>query len=210
MKNRWIMAVMAIALAIAITGCSSKNWEEQVAVLEARVDSLSTELEQEKARTAQLNDELARALSEYRAKEQVWMEQKEDLTQITIDGEVTFASGSARIRDEGQEIISRIWEVLRNYPERDIHIEGHTDDVQIAPKWQHRFKSNWELSSARAHAVLHYAVENFGVDPTRIAAVGYGEFRPIATNETPEGRSMNRRVVITVSPRKGAAKGALP
>jgi chemotaxis protein MotB len=91
--------------------------------------------------------------------------------------------------------------VVSNYPDREVLIEGHTDDVPIAEKWQYRFKSNWELSSARAHAVLHYVIKTYGLDPGRVAAVGYGEYRPLVTNDTPEGRATNRRVVITVGPR---------
>lgn len=84
------------------------------------------------------------------------------------------------------------------YPEKAVLIEGHTDNVPIAPKFHDNYKSNWELSSARAHTVLHYVRGKYGIDPQRIGAVGYGEYRPIADNATDAGRALNRRVMITV------------
>lgn len=200
-----LVLVVAVAVGIAVTGCSNKkllkDQEQQIVDLQTEVDELTGELEAERERTAQLNSELSRSLSDYRTKQQVWMEEKERLTHITLDGEVTFSSGSARISDTGKDILDRIWRVLVDYPERDVLIEGHTDNVPIAERWQHRFHSNWELSSARAHAVLHFVVKRFAADPRRIAAVGYGEHRPVADNDTEAGRAANRRVVITVGPR---------
>jgi chemotaxis protein MotB len=197
-----------VALTVAGSGCSNKKLmaekDQRISDLEGQVSSLQGDLSAEKARTAQLNADLDRALADMKAKQQVWMEEKNGLTHITLDGEVTFASGSARITSEGQNILDRIWSVVDQYPDRDILIEGHTDNVPIAPQFQDRFRSNWELSSARAHSVLHYVRNKFGTDPERIGAVGYGEFRPVAGNDTPDGRKMNRRVVITIGPTQSA------
>jgi len=204
MKLHSIVAIGLVALTVAATGCSNKKLmaekDQRISDLEGQVSSLQNDLSAEKARTAKLNADLDRALADMKAKQQVWMEEKDGLTRITLDGEVTFASGSAHITSEGQAILDRIWGVIGQYPDREILIEGHTDNVPIAPQFQDRFKSNWELSSARAHAVLHYVRKKFGTDPERIGAVGYGEFRPVASNDTAEGRKMNRRVVITVGP----------
>ena len=75
-----------------------------------------------------------------------------------------------------------------------IHVVGHTDNVPI----RSRFPSNWELSTARALAAVHFLTEKAKVDPRREGAVGYGEFRPVADNATPEGRARNRRIAITI------------
>jgi len=204
---------LALVLCVAATGCSNKKMiaqkDQQIAALQNEVGELEGQLASERARTEELNSELARALSDLRAKEKVWMEQREGMTQITIDGEVTFGSGSTRITSEGKDILTRVWDVVGNYPEREVRIEGHTDNVPIAEKWQNRFRSNWELSSARAHAVLHYLMSKYSIDPQRIAAVGYGEFQPIASNDTEQGRAMNRRVVITIAPPR-STRQALP
>lgn len=213
MNRHWVLMVVALALGLVATGCSNKKLlneqEMRITTLESEVDSLSTVLDTEMARAAQINDELERSLADHRAQERVWIEEVEGLTRITLDGEVSFPSGSARVNEIGSDILDRIWNVLSNYPDREILIEGHTDNVPIAERWQHNYKSNWELSSARAHAVLHYAVRKYAADPTRIAAVGYGEFRPIASNDSQGGRSTNRRVVITVGSRSNMMK-AMP
>ncbi len=213
MRNSLMLPIVAVALGLVLTGCSNKKLlneqEARIVVLEEEVDSLSASLDMEKARAAQINDELERALADHRAQERVWFEEKEGLTRITLDGEVAFTSGSARVSETGRDILDRIWDVLSRYPDRDVLVEGHTDNVPVAERWQHHYRSNWELSSARAHAVLHRAVSKYNAEPTRMAAVGYGEFRPIASNNTPDGRAMNRRVVITIGSRAKMPK-AMP
>jgi len=201
---------LKIALAVLIVpglllmGCSNKKLVEQkdaqISALQDELGSLEGQLSDEKARTANLQSELDNALSDLRTKEQVWLQEKDGMTQITLDGEVVFSSGSTNLTTEGKDIVTRIWDVLQNYPNRDILIEGHTDNVQISPQFQHTYRSNWELSSARANSVVHYVLDKFGADTNRVCAVGYGEYRPIANNDTDEGRRMNRRVVITVGP----------
>jgi chemotaxis protein MotB len=197
-----IVLTLLLVPGLLFTGCSNKKLIEQkdaqIATLQDELDQLDGQLQEEKARTAQLQSELDGALSDLRTKEQVWMQEKEGLTEITLDGEVAFGSGSTRITSEGKEILDRIWDVLQNYPERNVMIGGHTDNVPIAPKFHDRYRSNWELSSGRAHSVLHYVREKYGIDPQRIGAAGYGEYRPIANNDTEGGRAANRRVVITV------------
>ncbi|MDH3197828.1 MAG: OmpA family protein [Candidatus Krumholzibacteria bacterium] len=209
-----LVYALALGVCIAATGCSNKELisqkDQQIAALQNEVGELEGQLASERARTEELNSELARALSDLRAKEKVWLEEKQGMTQVTIDGEVTFGSGSTRITTEGKDILDRVWNVVGHYPEREVRIEGHTDDVAIAERWQQRFRSNWELSSARAHAVLHYLMSKYAIDPQKICAVGYGEHQPIASNATDDGRAMNRRVVITIAPPHTTTRQTLP
>jgi chemotaxis protein MotB len=88
--------------------------------------------------------------------------------------------------------------VLRdNVPQLGVGIEGHTDNQPIKfSNW----KSNWELSTARALSVLHYLVDNRGIAPERLSVMGYSEYRPVASNDTWEGRKMNRRVEVVILP----------
>jgi len=95
----------------------------------------------------------------------------------------------------------KIAAILIQHPELKIHVIGHTDNVPI----RSRFASNWELSTARALAAVHFLTEKAAVDPHRVGAVGYGEFRPIADNATAEGRAKNRRIAITILPDELAA-----
>lgn len=205
MRTRLLIALLVVVAAgMLFTGCSNKKVVEQkdaqIAALQDEIDKLENQVQTETQRNEEMRADLDKALSDLRTKEQVWINEKENLTQVTLDGEVTFASGSTQITSSGKEILGRIFEVVEQYPDRAIMIEGHTDDVQIAEKWQHRFRSNWELSSARANAVRVFVTTRYDISPNRIGAVGYGEHRPIAGNDTMEGRAANRRVVITISP----------
>ena len=112
-----------------------------------------------------------------------------------------FDSGQADLKPEGEAILRKVAEVLAQQPDVKIHVIGHTDNVPTSASGP--FPSNWELSAARALAVVH-SLQDGGVDPTRISAAGYAEFQPIAGNETPEGRSLNRRIEIVLVPLEGA------
>src|SRR5690606_26199871 len=105
---------------------------------------------------------------------------------------VLFDLGRADLKPESRQILDRVAESLIQWPNQ-IRVEGHTDNWPIRTE---RFPSNWELSTARATTVLRYLVEERGLDPTRMAAVGYGEYRPLRPNDTPENRAVNRRVDI--------------
>ena len=105
-----------------------------------------------------------------------------------------FDSGEASVRPEVIPMLNSIAKTLEKIPNH-IRIEGHTDSVPINTP---RFPSNWELSTSRATSIVHFALTHYHFEPTRLSAAGYGEFRPIASNKTPEGRSQNRRVDIVI------------
>jgi len=113
-----------------------------------------------------------------------------------------FDSGSAEIKPEFLPILNKIAEELIKIP-NEIRIEGHTDNRPINTP---RYPSNWELSTARAASVARYLVRK-GIDPKRISIAGYGELKPIASNDTPEGRARNRRVEILILKRKPSFSG---
>jgi len=108
-----------------------------------------------------------------------------------------YDSGEASIRPEGYKVLDQLIEYLRTSGDaRMIRVEGHADNVEIGPTLKSRYPSNWELSKARASGVLRYLVEKGGLDSARLASVGYGDGRPVATNATEEGRTSNRRVEV--------------
>ncbi|HTN54165.1 MAG TPA: OmpA family protein, partial [Anaeromyxobacter sp.] len=123
---------------------------------------------------------------------------------VKLKDRILFASGSATIGREGRQALHAVADALRNVQGRTIRVEGHTDNVPTAGG---AFPTNWELSSARALAVVRY-LQEAGLDPTRLAAAGYGEFQPVASNDTPEGRSQNRRIEIVLAAAEGAAPAA--
>jgi chemotaxis protein MotB len=123
---------------------------------------------------------------------------KDRITVIKLTSEVLFDSGSARIKQDGKRVLSLIAESLNAYPERAISIEGHTDNVPIGPN--SRFVSNWELSAARALAAVDFFQQSSQVGPGRLQMVGLGEFHPVASNDSAEGRAQNRRIEIKLLP----------
>jgi chemotaxis protein MotB len=123
---------------------------------------------------------------------------------ITFVSEVLFDSGKAELRKESFGKLDKIVTVVQEtVPDLNIGIEGHTDNEPIK---RSGWKSNWELSSHRALSVLYYLSEH-GVNPVRLAAIGYGEFHPVESNDTKEGMQKNRRVEIVILPKIEKEKG---
>jgi chemotaxis protein MotB len=116
---------------------------------------------------------------------------------IRFPDNALFDSGRADLKEPAMEALTVIGNILLDDPftERVISVEGHTDNVPMSSA---EFPSNWELSTTRATNVIRYFLDEVGIEPKRLSASGYGEYYPIATNETPEGRSQNRRVDIVV------------
>ena len=156
------------------------------------------ELKEEARRLAQAKKLLEDRLKEEIREERVRLELTERGLVITFVAEVLFDSGKAKIREEVYPVLDKVASVLtKELKDRNIGIEGHTDNEPIKYSG---WRSNWELSTGRATSVLHYLVDKKGVRPERISATGYGEYRPVASNATPEGRQKNRRVEIVVIP----------
>lgn len=128
-------------------------------------------------------------------------ELKGKLTVNMVDA-VLFDSGKAEVKPAGMEILKKVVDILKDVKGRAIRIEGHTDNVQIVGNLAKKFPSNWELSSARAINVARF-LQSQGIDPTVLAAVAYGEYKPVAGNDTEEGKAKNRRIEIILVPKDG-------
>ena len=115
---------------------------------------------------------------------------------IQLPQDILFESGSAVVGREGRETLASVGTVLADLEDRRFQIEGHTDNVPIATA---RFPSNWELSSARALSVVRLLIEN-NVSPDNVSGAGYGEFQPVASNDEPQTRRLNRRIEIVMLP----------
>ena len=122
---------------------------------------------------------------------------------LTVDvlDKILFDSGQTEIRPEGLNVLKRVVEILMTVTDKVIRVEGHTDSIPIAGALAKRYPTNWELSAARALNVTRY-LEKEGIDPTLLAAVAFGEYQPIAENDTPEGRAKNRRIAIILLPKE--------
>ncbi len=139
-----------------------------------------------------------------RIREAVKREQLEDAIKVKVTDEgiaikiadpVGFDVGEADIRTELDPVLREIVKVIDKVPENQVRVEGHTDNTPIHTR---QYPSNWELSAARALNVVKYFHKRGGIDPARLSAVGYGEYRPLAPNTTPENRRKNRRIEIYV------------
>lgn len=138
-------------------------------------------------------DEVRNALADLIQMDRVRVRESDFWLEIEVQTDILFPTGVAVISENATEILTRLAEVLAPFP-NPVRVEGHTDNIPIRTS---RFPSNWELSAARAANVVRLFAER-GVDPSRLAAVGMGQYRPIADNETPEGRNRNRRVLVVV------------
>lgn len=159
-----------------------------------KIEELSTQLD-ELAQTKMLLEE--RLAQEIKDKD-IRLKMNEKGLVITFVADVLFDSGKAKIKSDAVGGLDKVAKILQeNVPQLNIGIEGHTDNVPIrASGW----KSNWELSTARALSVLHYLVDEKDISPDRVSAIGYGEYKPVASNDTKEGRQLNRRVEIVILP----------
>ena len=130
----------------------------------------------------------------------------DDNVVIRLADNLVFPSASAEIRADALPLLDVVVDVIHDL-DNELRVEGHTDNVPVGTD---RYPTNWELSSARATAVLRYLAEQGDVDPRRLFAAGYGEFRPVASNRTPEGRALNRRADIVVLTPADEAEPELP
>jgi chemotaxis protein MotB len=161
----------------------------------------------------QVADAVDSALQDLVASQGVVVRRSDRAVEVDLSTDIIFPSGAAALAPNAAGVLEKLALVLRGFP-NPIRVEGHTDDRPISTAL---YPSNWELSSARAARVVEALARN-GVDPTRLTVQGFGEFRPIASNATPEGRNANRRVLLVIesgadgaaSPAGTAAPAAMP
>jgi len=121
---------------------------------------------------------------------------------VNMLDEILFDSGKTSIKPQGVEVLKRVGNILLDVKERAINIEGHTDNVPIGDELSKKYPTNWELSAARATNVARYLQEKVGINPSVLSATGYGEYQPVASNETEEERARNRRIEIVLVPKE--------
>lgn len=155
-------------------------------------DLLAGAVEMQSLRDAEL--EIQKALNPEINRHEVTMSMNREGLVISLKEMGFFDSGSATIRPDSMDAIARLAKVLKERPE-NVRIEGHTDNVPIHTA---RFASNWELSTSRATELIQLLITKYGLPPNRLSAAGYGEFHPIASNDTAAGRAQNRRLDVVI------------
>jgi chemotaxis protein MotB len=179
-----------VSLAAAVA--QNDKDKDQIAALQSQL----ADLQKDKDTAAQMARNLENEMRSDLESKDVTISKLQGKLTVNILDRVMFDSGEAVLKPEGETVMRKIAALLAAHPTLKIHVIGHTDNVPIRA----RFASNWELSTARALAAVHFLTEKAGVDPRRVGAVGYGEYRPVADNSTPEGRAKNRRIAITILP----------
>lgn len=168
----------------------------KIGSLEFEVHTLGRERSEIQVRFAELRKKLESDLET----RNVEIEQlKGNLTIIRLASDILFDPGSAELKDVGRDALALIAEVLNEFPDRQISLEGHTDSVPISARLQDVYPTNWELSTARAARAVRY-LQLRGITPQRIRVVGYGQYRPVVDNDDPALRARNRRLEIMLLP----------
>lgn len=205
---KYLLEAKKDELSKAITDLRAKvsEKEQKIKELTSEIERLSQEkakaIEEKEKAIAELKgtyDSLVSELQEEIKKGEIAVTQLRDKLTLSMVEKILFDSGSAEIKKEGKKILDRVVEILKNVKDKQINIEGHTDNVPISPRLVHKFPTNWELSTARATNVVRYLQEK-GINPALLSATGYAEYRSVDTNETEEGRAKNRRIEIVLVP----------
>ena len=182
---------------------------QDVSRLENERGTLGGELENAKKRMEDLRK--AQAQAEARASQfrklvsqfkqltdagKLQVELRENRMIVRLGDQILFDPGKTELKKEGQDALRQVAAVLKDIPNRNYQVAGHTDNIPIKSK---RFRSNWDLSTARAVEVVNFMVSS-GLDPRRLSAAGYADQAPVAANATPENKAKNRRIEITLVP----------
>ncbi len=174
---------------------------QEQARLAAALDQERAAKEEEIKRLTRTQEELSKSLQDEISKGNITIQQVRDRLTINMVDRVLFDSGQAQVKPAGVQVLKQVADVLNKITDKQIRIEGHTDNVPISSKLQDRYKTNWELSTARATIVVRYLIDQGGVDRQYLSAVGYADTHPLASNDTDEGRSSNRRIEIVLYPK---------
>ena len=142
----------------------------------------------------QLKRDLAAGIQD----EDIIIDVEKTVVYISIADKMLFKSGSAVVSDRAKEVLGKVATVVNSKPEMEVQVEGYTDNVSINTKCM---KDNWDLSVARATSVVRVLQNDYAVDPGRLIAAGRSEYVPLASNDTPDGRSTNRRTRIVILPK---------
>ena len=186
--------------------------EQALAAENSRLEALKKQLEDRSNRVAELESVIAakdkamtdlknaisKALTDFEGKG-LTVEQRDGKVYVSMENKLLFGSGSWAVGSEGRRAVQQLGAVLADNPEIAILIEGHTDNVPY--KGNTQLSGNWDLSTKRATAIVNILRENANINPENLTAAGRGEYAPIATNDTAEGKAKNRRIEVILTPK---------
>lgn len=198
-KIRNLVLLGLLVALVAMAGCSCKEYETQIMQLDAQIAELQKEIANDEAVMAErkeIADELRANLNDCKAENAVLVEESEEVVMITIPDQLTFSASQVMVLETMVPTLQAIAQTIQQHPTWDVYVEGYTDSRKILEEYHEYYPSNWELGAHRAAAVVRYLTNDLGLPAERFAAVSFGPFRPVASNDTEEGRRANRMVRI--------------
>lgn len=171
--------------------------------LKEQIANLQKAKEEEVKKTSKTYEDLLDKMKSEIAQGQVTISELKGKLTVNMVDAILFDSGKAEVKEEGLAVLQKVIDILKNVPDKQIRIEGHTDNVQIVGALTKKYPTNWELSAARAINVARF-LQQQGLDPQLLSAAAYGEYRPVADNTTEQGKARNRRIEIVLVPKEAS------
>ncbi|WP_299120509.1 OmpA family protein [uncultured Winogradskyella sp.] len=198
-KNRELLAKLeAKEQALATENERLNTLKKELESRSQRVAELENVIASKDAAMRQLKDAISKALTNFEGKG-LTVEQRNGKVYISMENKLLFESGSWYVGAQGKQAVKQLGDVLAENPEISVLIEGHTDNVPY--KGNEQLSGNWDLSAKRATAIVNILRENKAINPENLTAAGRGEFAPIASNATTEGKAKNRRIEVILTPK---------
>ncbi|WP_299272791.1 OmpA family protein [uncultured Psychroserpens sp.] len=198
-KNRELLAQLeAKEQALAAENARLEKIKKELESRSQRVAELENVIASKDAAMTKLKNAISQALTNFEGKG-LTVEQRNGKVYVSMENKLLFQSGSWAVGTQGKQAVKQLGSVLADNPEIAILIEGHTDNVPY--KGNSQLSGNWDLSTKRATAIVNILRENSSINPENLTAAGRGEFAPIATNDTAEGKAKNRRIEVILTPK---------
>jgi chemotaxis protein MotB len=198
-KNRELLAQLeAKEQALATENARLEKLKKELEFGSQRVAELENMIASKDAAMTKLKDAISKALTNFEGKG-LTIEQRNGKVYVSMENKLLFQSGSWAVGSQGKQAVKQLGEVLAENPEIAILIEGHTDNVPY--KGNDQLSGNWDLSTKRATAIVNILRENTAIQPENLTAAGRGEFAPIASNDSAEGKAKNRRIEVILTPK---------
>lgn len=170
--------------------------KQELAAQQKRLEQLQALMDQQRKAIQDIRQKMTDALVGFNSNE-LTVSIKNGKVYVSLQENLLFPSGSAVVNPKGKQALSKLADVLNSNPDITVDIEGHTDSVPI----RGRYQDNWDLSTARANSIVRVLTNDYKVDPVRVIASGHSQYDPVQTNSTADGRALNRRTEIILSPK---------
>ena len=198
-KNRELLAQLEAkkqALSAEITRL--EQLKKELEIRSSRVAELEQVIAAKDAAMTKLKNAISSALTDFEGKG-LTVEQRDGKVYVSMENKLLFSSGSWAVGSEGRRAVQQLGSVLGDNPDIAVLIEGHTDNVPY--KGNGTLTSNWDLSTKRATSIVNILRENSNINPQNLTAAGRGEFAPVASNDSPQGKAKNRRIEVILTPK---------